>query len=76
MTRSDLLLATHKAYNFLDKISANHETKACETTGLISSMNNKIENAYDLVFELEKDPVFKELGERLRKGLESNTLIQ
>ena len=42
---------------------------------LISEMNNKIENIYQIVFILEKDEHFKEIGECLRKGLESDNFL-
>ena len=77
MTKTDVLIATHKAYHFLNKVMANNEIKAKETMVLISKMHNKIENAYTIVFALEKtDDHFKEIGEVLRKALESETLVQ
>lgn len=75
MTRSDLLLETHKAYDFLDKISVINEINARKTINLIHSMHNKIENAYQVIFALEKDEHFKELGEELRKRLETDDYL-
>jgi len=73
MTRSDLLLATHHAYDFLDKLREKNTMDVDETMQLISHMNQKIENVYEIVFVLEKheNAHWKELGELLRKCLES-----
>ena len=63
MTRSDLLLEVVK---FEEKAEV-----GSPTYNLVEDMHRKIENAYKIVFELEKDEHFKGLGELLRKALES-----
>jgi hypothetical protein len=63
MTRSDIVLAIAKA-----EISEPHNQEAIN---LIHKLYRKTENVYKIVFALEKDPRFKELGEYIRKALES-----
>lgn len=61
MTRSDLMLTVAK----LDKMSDK------EKNNLIYKMHYKIENAYLVLFGMEKAIEFKPLSEALRKALES-----
>jgi hypothetical protein len=61
-TRSDLLLSV---------IKCSEQSEDQDKIYLIKQMHKKIENAYKIVFGLEKDTHFKELGELLRKALES-----
>lgn len=64
MTRSDLVLAVNRA-------SGNYSSMTDEEkTVLIIKMYHKIENAYQVVFELENDKHFAPVGEVLRKCLE------
>jgi hypothetical protein len=63
MTRSDILLAVAKAES--------SEPHNQEMITLIHKLYHKTENVYKIVFELEKDPHLKELGEYIRKALES-----
>lgn len=61
MTRSDILLEMNR----LNKMTG------AEKTLLIQKLEFKIEQVYKILFPLEKDEHFKELGELLRKALES-----
>jgi hypothetical protein len=63
MTRSDIILAIAKA-----EIAEPYNQ---EMIALIHKLHRKTENVYKIVFELEKDLHFKELGEYIRKALES-----
>ena len=66
MTRSDLMLAIEKYY-----AQPNNVYKAAVSNTLVQSMYRKIDEAWKIVIELEKDEHFKELGGELRKALES-----
>lgn len=68
MTRSDLLFEVCKCRG---ELSSQAQPTEKDKQALISSMYNKIENAYKIVFMLEADKDFKPLGEELRKALES-----
>ena len=60
-TKSDLRIQT----SFLKEMSSEEKDK------LIRIMHHKIEQAYEIVHNLEKDKPFEELGQLLRKALES-----
>jgi hypothetical protein len=59
MTRSDMVLAIDKAKTIREK------------DALITRLNRKIDYAYDILYVLENDKDFHELGALLRKALES-----
>ena len=63
MTRSDLICEVVRV-QFV-------KTTEQELLDLIVAMHNKIERVYTVVFTLEKDKVFNELGSVIRKALEA-----
>jgi hypothetical protein len=60
-TRSDLLLTI----SHLNKMTSNEKDE------LIKKLHYKIEQAYKIVYALEKDSHFMAIGQLLRKALES-----
>lgn len=67
MTRSDLLLAVNKIHNSACPID--------DTRKLIYQMHQKIENVYEILFDMEEfaktDPIWQPLADKIREALES-----
>jgi len=64
MTRSDLIVEVTRLQQKFQ------ETTKGEMLSIVVDMHKSIERVYTIVFTLEKDKVFGELGSVIRKALE------